>query len=72
MKLLVCAPSNIAVDTILYRLVDALSKNTKDRSTSLIQLRNRIIRLGHPARVSASILDFTLDSHIANDEVSFL
>ncbi len=70
--MLVCAPSNIAVDTILMRLVEMLSRNKNGKSTTQInleQFRNQIIRLGHPARVSSGILDFTLDSHIDHDEV---
>jgi superfamily I DNA and/or RNA helicase len=72
-KVLVCAPSNIAVDTILMRLVDCLSDNKRDNKSksqvTLANFRNQIVRLGHPARVSASILEFTLDSHIEHDEV---
>ncbi len=71
-KVLVCAPSNIAVDTILMRLVEMLSRNKNGKTRTQInleQFRNQIIRLGHPARVSSGILEFTLDSHIDHDEV---
>jgi len=45
-KVLVCAPSNMAVDNLFQRLVD---------------FEERAVRLGHPARVSAELRDHTLD-----------
>jgi hypothetical protein len=45
-KVLVCAPSNTAVDNLLERLVDH---------------RENAVRLGHPARVSAALREHTLD-----------
>jgi hypothetical protein len=70
----VCAPSNIAVDTILARLVMILD-NLEHQGSSLLQspnlnkLRNSMVRLGHPARVSSSILHYSLDYLISIDEV---
>lgn len=45
-KVLACAPSNLAVDNLLERLVHA---------------RERAIRLGHPARVLPELQEHTLD-----------
>ena len=45
-KVLACAPSNLAVDNLLERLVMA---------------RERVIRIGHPARVMPELREHTLD-----------
>ncbi len=50
-QVLACAPSNTAVDNLLERLV---------------ALGIRAVRLGHPARVSASLRDHSLDALAAN------
>lgn len=74
-RLLVCAPSNIAVDTILSRVAVILEhlerENHKGPTGNLHKLRGHIVRLGHPARISTSILHYTLDYLISIDEVSF-
>lgn len=67
MKVLVTAPSNVAVDTILHRLVATMppspssKKNTRagksSRATNL-----RVVRLGHPARIQSSILQYSLEA----------
>ena len=78
MKLLVCAPSNIAVDTVLARLARSVQRcsNEDDRrkkkkhcSSSGAGGKLRMVRLGHPARMSSDILMYSLDSLIATDEV---
>jgi len=84
MKLLVCAPSNIAVDTVLARLACSVHKKKEHGSdqdstqkkkhgsgahTMDGQLQLRMVRLGHPARMSSDILMYSLDSLIATDEV---
>lgn len=53
-KVLACAPSNTAVDNLLARLVAA---------------RQKVVRVGHPARVDERLRDFTLDAQVANDEM---
>lgn len=83
LKVLVCAPSNIAVDTILARLADSIASPTvaaafssrkanKSSSGNSGDYRRplNMVRLGHPARVSANILQYSLDSLIESDEVS--
>jgi ATP-dependent RNA/DNA helicase IGHMBP2 len=56
-KVLACAPSNTAVDNLLEKLVDA---------------RQKTVRLGHPARVSTRLQDYTLDGQVARHELTGL
>ena len=58
-KLIVSAPSNVAVDN----LVDQLAQYKKSASAN-------IVRLGHPARASESGRLFTLDSLILQSDFS--
>ncbi|XP_063685644.1 DNA-binding protein SMUBP-2-like [Bolinopsis microptera] len=56
-KVLVCAPSNIAVDNLLKKL----------------SASNTVVRLGHPARVNVNLQQFTLDAKLKNlDEDNIL
>ena len=50
-----CAPSNTAVDNLLKKLSD---------------MGQRVVRLGHPARVSEKLRSFTLDGLVEKDENS--
>jgi len=110
-RVLVCAPSNIAVDNILEKIIaqletltstssssgpvgkhdgtkkmkaskisSAISSSNDDidgNNSSIIassnlssaQILPRVLRLGHPARISESILQHCLDSQILADEV---
>ncbi len=52
-KVLACAPSNTAVDNLLERL---------------ILCRQKVVRLGHPARVDERVRDYTLDFQVAADD----
>jgi superfamily I DNA and/or RNA helicase len=52
-KVLACAPSNTAVDNLLEKLVRA---------------GQRVVRIGHPARVDARLREFTLDFLAAQRE----
>ncbi len=54
-RVLACAPSNTAVDNLLERL---------------IACRQKVVRLGHPARVDARLRDFTLDFQVAADDTT--
>lgn len=56
MKVLVCAPSNIAVDNVLEKLATASSRTGGKRL--------RLTRIGHPARVLPQILPYCLDAKI--------
>ncbi|KDO29841.1 hypothetical protein SPRG_19723 [Saprolegnia parasitica CBS 223.65] len=53
MKILVCAPSNIAVDNVLEKV--AATKPTF-----------RVTRIGHPARLLPQVLQYCLDARIAS------
>ncbi|CAE7719937.1 IGHMBP2, partial [Symbiodinium sp. CCMP2456] len=54
-RLLVTAPSNVAVDNLLERLADAGCRS--------------LVRLGHPARVQENIQQFTMDNVVyASDQ----
>lgn len=50
---LACAPSNTAVDNLLQRL---------------IQLKQRVVRIGHPARVTEELRSHTLDGLVEHHE----
>jgi ATP-dependent RNA/DNA helicase IGHMBP2 len=57
MKVLCCAPSNIAVDNLVERLIP-LQLNEK----------LKLIRLGHPARLLEKIQDYSLDSVLTKSD----
>ncbi|KAF4317090.1 hypothetical protein BBO99_00008016 [Phytophthora kernoviae] len=59
LKVLVCAPSNIAVDNVLDKLSSTCSTLGK---------KLRLTRVGHPARVLPQILKYCLDAKIENAE----
>ena len=52
-SVLACAPSNTAVDNLLDRL---------------IELKQEVVRIGHPARVSEKLRPFTLDGRVEQHE----
>ncbi|MEL7499329.1 MAG: AAA domain-containing protein [Planctomycetota bacterium] len=52
-RVLACAPSNTAVDNLLERL---------------IQLDQRVVRIGHPARVGEDLRKYTLDGLVDEHE----
>ncbi|KAF4672614.1 hypothetical protein FOL47_000302 [Perkinsus chesapeaki] len=54
-KLLVCAPSNVAVDNLLERV------------TSVGGISN-VVRIGHPARVGQGLEKYTLDAKLARSD----
>jgi len=54
-KVLACAPSNTAVDNLLVRLIAS---------------KQKVVRMGHPARVDSRLRDFTLDAQAAQEEVT--
>jgi len=60
-RILVCAPSNVAVDNILERVVTSSINRNKTETP-------KAIRIGHPARVSEKILSYCLDALILDDE----
>ena len=52
-KVLACAPTNTAVDNMLRRLIG---------------LKQNVVRLGHPARVSENLQEYTLDGMVERSE----
>jgi len=72
-KVLVTAPSNVAVDNVLARLVanqtsnnnnkqQQRSKSKKATIGSKKQQRLNVVRLGHPARLQEAILPYSLEA----------
>ncbi|OWZ15994.1 DNA polymerase alpha-associated DNA helicase A [Phytophthora megakarya] len=59
LKVLVCAPSNIAVDNVLDKLSSTCSTLGK---------KLKLTRVGHPARVLPQILKYCLDAKIESAE----
>ncbi|KAL4145980.1 hypothetical protein PRNP1_011853 [Phytophthora ramorum] len=59
LKVLVCAPSNIAVDNVLDKLAS---------TCSVLGKKLRLTRVGHPARVLPQILKYCLDAKIQSAE----
>jgi ATP-dependent RNA/DNA helicase IGHMBP2 len=53
MKVLACAPSNIAVDNLVAKLAEANAQ---------------VVRLGHPARLVPAVLQFSLNALVANSD----
>ena len=75
-KVLACAPSNIAVDNLVERIVQAATYNAshqpKHSSTAPVSASPfhsfRCIRVGHPARLSPAILSHSLDSVVKQSD----
>lgn len=60
-RLLVCAPSNVAVDNLLERV----AKEVKGAGTKLV-------RIGHPTRVDVNLHQHTLDARVASSDSAVL
>ena len=58
-KVLVAAPSNVAVDNVLERIVQSQHQRTKKQSP-----RIKAVRLGHPARIKPAILQYSLEHQV--------
>ena len=61
LRVLVCAPSNVAVDNIAVRL----ASNTKKRKKKI-----RMVRLGHPARLVPQVLENSLEALLRTTQQS--
>jgi len=76
LKVLVTAPSNVAVDNILERLVSINNKNNTDIISNSSRRKrsgnhgNKIkaVRLGHPARIQPSIINYSLEALVQNSD----
>ena len=74
-RVLACAPSNIAVDNLVERIAAASAYNaahapepSPSSPSSPAFHAFRCIRLGHPARLSPSVLSHSLDSVVAQSD----
>ena len=62
-KILVTAPSNVAVDNVLQRLLLLVDDDDdKAKATKQHHKKLRVVRLGHPARLQANILPYSLEA----------
>ena len=59
LKVLVAAPSNVAVDNLLARLASSEPTPTRSKTPNK---RLRMVRLGHPARLQPEILPYSLEA----------
>jgi ATP-dependent RNA/DNA helicase IGHMBP2 len=66
-RVLVCAPSNVAVDNILERLIATNETRIAGKGKRVVS-KVRMVRLGHPARVSKKGSWYCLDSLIASHD----
>lgn len=55
--MLACAPSNVAVDNMVERLGEYAKRDD-----------NRLVRLGHPARVNQACWEYTLEAQMEASE----
>ena len=76
-KILVAAPSNVAVDNLLSRLVIIESSGTAGKKAPRRNLNNhsnrsskklRMVRLGHPARLQPEILSYSLEALVQSSD----
>lgn len=67
-RVLVCAPSNVAVDNILEKLVTPIPLSPHAPPGTQPCSVPRVVRLGHPARVSEHILPYCLEALITSDD----
>jgi AAA domain len=77
-KVLVTAPSNVAVDNVLAKLVvaapdedsakDGKRKKVRSKGGNNARGRIRAVRIGHPARMRPEIVQYSLDSLVQRSE----
>jgi ATP-dependent RNA/DNA helicase IGHMBP2 len=65
-KVLVTAPSNVAVDNVLERIVQSQAQQPRKKKNSSAPTNKciRAVRLGHPARIKSSILPYSLEAQV--------
>ena len=67
-KILVVAPSNIAVDNIGEKLIKYKNTFNKEKNKNKYNLDFDLVRIGHPARLLPSVIEECLDSKIENSK----
>ena len=65
-KVLVTAPSNVAVDNVLDRVMSIENEQTGKRNGSKKKIK--AVRLGHPARIQRGIQKYSLESLVHSSE----
>ena len=65
-KVLVTAPSNVAVDNVLDRVMSIENEQTGKRNGSKKKIK--AVRLGHPARIKRGIHKYSLESLVQSSE----
>ena len=71
LRILVTAPSNVAVDNVLERLVTMQQQRNEGRNKKLKRgkiSKIRMVRLGHPARIKPTILPYSLESLVQHHD----
>ena len=66
LRILVCAPSNVAVDNLLMQL--SLAKQKFRRSKKRKGKSLKLVRVGHPARVSDVLLGYSLEAVVEQSD----
>ena len=66
-KVLVTAPSNVAVDNVLDRVMSIENEQTAKRNSGSNK-KIKAVRLGHPARIQRGIQKYSLESLVQSSE----
>ena len=71
-KVLVTAPSNVAVDNVLQRIMyieeNEIQASAKQRRAKKSKSKIKAVRLGHPARIQHGIQKFSLESLVQQSD----
>jgi ATP-dependent RNA/DNA helicase IGHMBP2 len=67
MKVLVTAPSNVAVDNVLERIVASNNASKSKSRKGQFSSKIRAVRLGHPARLRSGILPYSLEALVQKE-----
>ncbi|VEU42681.1 unnamed protein product [Pseudo-nitzschia multistriata] len=68
MRVLVTAPSNVAVDNILEKLTEEVGEKGQKQEQEPSSPPLRVVRLGHPARIKPSILKHSLEALVQSSD----
>ena len=66
-KILVCTPSNIALDNLAEKLLTSKSSQSGGKKSNKVKVNKwNLLRLGHSARVMPHLADISLDCKLSN------